>query len=317
MAKYVHGINGPLVGRLGNLVASSWRNIPYLKTRPQRKKPFTRNELANQGKFGGTSRWLSPLKDFLRAGFKGDDPRKWGFNGAKSYLHKHAMVRLVDQKVIDPSKVLISQGDLPLAEGFAMHFDHETGEITVRWDPKLPKGRKGGSAAAANDKLMLAVYSPEEADVWGEPYGASRRAGIERTEVHPDLVTTYHVYVAFVAADGSSRSDSLYLGAIEVGEERKGEEGKGEEEYLPEHERMEARRSLIQRSPVQPARAGNGSEKHRWQSSTSSTQAYRYTFTYSYASGHVGSVSEAPPADTAGKVHKNDRWFPKRPYLNT
>src|SRR5690606_31720649 len=137
MAKYLHGIHGPLAGRLGPLVASNWRGIPYLKTRPVRKKPFTPNELGNQRKFGSTTRWLSPLKDFLRAGFKGDNPRKWGFNGAKSYLHKHALVQLGNQKVIDPSKVLISQGDLPLAEGFDMHFDQETGEITDRKSTRL------------------------------------------------------------------------------------------------------------------------------------------------------------------------------------
>src|SRR5690554_659866 len=219
MAKYVHGINGPLTGSLDNLVASSWRGIPYLKTKPERKKDFTLNERMNQGNFGGTSQWLSPLKDHLRAGFKGDNPKKWGFNGAKSYLHAHALIEEGNSKYIDPSKVLISQGSLPLGEGFQMHFDQEAFELTVRWNPKTPKG-----GAASNDKLMLAVYDVEGGEVFGEVYGVSRKKGMERVELPSGLIATYHVYVAFVAADGSSRSDSLYLGSIRVGEEEEGEE---------------------------------------------------------------------------------------------
>ena len=217
MAKYVHGINGPLTGSLGNLVASSWRGIPYLKTKPERKKDFTSNERMNQGNFGGTSQWLSPLNDHLRAGFKGDNPKKWGFNGAKSYLHAHALIEEGNSKFIDPSKVLISQGSLPLGGGFQMHFDQEAFELTVRWDPALPKSRKGAIAAAGDDKLMLAVYDVAAGEVFGEPYGVSRRRGMDRVELPAGLVATYHVYVAFVAADGSSRSDSLYLGTLNVG----------------------------------------------------------------------------------------------------
>src|SRR5690606_15791091 len=157
MARYLHGINGPLVGRLGNLVASSWRGIPYLKTRPDRKKAFNQNELANQGSFGNSSQWLSPLTPFLRAGFKGDNPRMWGFNGAKSYLRARALITDGDRNVVDPSKVLISQGNLPLGKRCEMHFDKDSSEFTVRWEPTLPKARGGGSAAAWDDKLMFAV----------------------------------------------------------------------------------------------------------------------------------------------------------------
>src|SRR5690606_23524341 len=227
MARYVHGIHGPLVGSLGNLVASSWRGIPYLKSRPKRRKDFTPNERKNQGNFGMTTKWLRPLTEHLRAGFKGDNPRMWGFNGAKSYMHAHALIEEGGSKVIDPSKVLISQGDLPLGEGFQMDFDEEAFELTVRWNPQIPKG-----GAASNDKLMLAVYDVEGGEVFGEVYGVSRKKGRERVDLPSGLIATYHVYVAFVAADGSSRSDSLYLGSIRVGAEEEGEEEDLGEEFV-------------------------------------------------------------------------------------
>src|SRR5690606_22548664 len=105
--------------------------------------------------------------------------------------------------------------------GFEMDFDPETSEIIVRWNPRLPGARKGGSTAARDDKLMLAVYDVEDRQAYGEVYGASRKAGIEKVQVPAGLVATYHVYVAFVAADHSSRSDSLYLGTVSVGTKRK------------------------------------------------------------------------------------------------
>lgn len=307
MARYVHGINGPLVGRLGNLVASSWRGIPYLKTRPDRKKAFNQNELANQGSFGNSSQWLSPLTPFLRAGFKGEDPGKWGFNGAKSYLHAHAIIKDGGKKVIDPSSVLISQGNLPLGKGFDMHFDKDSWEIIVRWEPKVPKAKKGGSAAAWDDKLMFAVYDAEAGEAYGEVYGASRKVGADCVQVPPGVVATYHVYVAFVAGDGSSRSNSLYLGALSVDAD-----AEGEEEELPSDEMAEpsetesilasaslqdkggrrlvratspknepgGREPLSERTASKPAFSYQTQSSHtanqRWQYRTSTQQLYSY-----------------------------------------
>lgn len=216
MGKFTHEFNGAFSGLVGNLVGSSWRGQPYLKSRPVRKKEAGEAELANWNLFGGTSTWLSPLTIFFRAGFRGENRNFWGYQGAKSYLHAHAIVTEGGKKYIDPSKMMISQGDLPLAKGFEARYDADSSEICVSWDPALPASRKGGSCAAGHDRLMLAAYNVEKPDVFGEVYGASRKSGTMRVEV-PEEKATYHVYAAFIAADNSSRSDSLYLGAIEVG----------------------------------------------------------------------------------------------------
>jgi len=175
----------------------------------------------------------------------------WGFNGAKSYMHAHALIEEGGSKVIDPSKVLISQGHLPLGEGFEMHFDEEAFEVTVRWNPKTPNG-----GAASNDKLMLAVYDAEGGEVFGEVYGVSRKKGMERVELPSGLIATYHVYVAFVAADGSSRSDSLYLGAIRVGSQEEGEEEEPEEEQRTEPKLEEGKGISLSAKLVDPTNEG-------------------------------------------------------------
>src|SRR5690554_3115272 len=108
MGKFVNGINGPISGLVGNLVASSWRGKPYWKSRPVRKKKAGAVELAHRNSFGSTSKWLSPLTLYFRAGFKGVDPDLWAYQGAKSYLHAHALVSDGTTTVIDPSKMMIS-----------------------------------------------------------------------------------------------------------------------------------------------------------------------------------------------------------------
>lgn len=215
MGKFKHGINGAFTGLVGDLVSSSWRGKPYLKSRPVRKKKAGESELANRSSFGSASKWLSPLTDFFRAGFRGDNPDFWGFHGAKSYLHAHAIVLDGTKKVIDPSKMMISQGDLPLGKGFEMLFNPDTSEICISWDPNPPSSRRGARKAANDDKLMLAVYDVENGDVYGEVYGVSRKVGASHVEIPPETAS-YHVYAAFVAADSSSRSDSVYLGRVDV-----------------------------------------------------------------------------------------------------
>src|SRR5690606_16627080 len=173
----------------------------------------------------------------------------------------------------------ISQGDLPLGEGFEMDFDEEAFELTVRWNPKTPKG-----GAASNDKLMLAVYDVEGGEVFGEVYGVSRKEGMERVELPSGLIATYHVYVAFVAADGSSRSDSLYLGSIRVGEEEEGEEEDLGEEFVETSanrsvsQSADSKQPLSQRPPKKlepsPLDQHKHIASHRWQSTTSLRQSF-------------------------------------------
>ena len=79
MAKFPSGINGPFVGKLGNLVGSTWKGIPYVKTVNERTTPATDDEKSNRQKFALAQRWLRPLLDFVRQGFKGYSTTVEGF----------------------------------------------------------------------------------------------------------------------------------------------------------------------------------------------------------------------------------------------
>src|SRR5689334_5510673 len=117
MAKFEAGPMGMFSGKVGGVVDSTWKGIPYLKARNRhRTKHISDKEKANRERFRIAQEWLKPLLDFVRVGFKGYTPTVEGFVAAKSHLMKNAMEGLgADSKVI-PSKVLVSYGELPLSE---------------------------------------------------------------------------------------------------------------------------------------------------------------------------------------------------------
>src|SRR5690606_34337514 len=113
MGKYVSGINGAFTGKIGNTIGSSWRGIPYMKSRSHRTKPATEGEKINRFIFGMTQQWLKPLKEYLRIGFNNYTLTNQGVNAAKSFLYKNALIKDGFNSTIDPTLVKVSHGDLP------------------------------------------------------------------------------------------------------------------------------------------------------------------------------------------------------------
>jgi hypothetical protein len=72
MAILTKGIFGPISGKLGNLVFCICVNgTNYVRTRPNKtKKPPSMAQLAHRKKFGIASKFLHPLNDILKKGFK-------------------------------------------------------------------------------------------------------------------------------------------------------------------------------------------------------------------------------------------------------
>ena len=59
MAKYLHGIAGPISGKIGPVVGSSWRGIPYLKGKYRKRTGRVSDaEKANRNKFAIAASWL-------------------------------------------------------------------------------------------------------------------------------------------------------------------------------------------------------------------------------------------------------------------
>ncbi len=209
MATYTDGINGKFRGKVGTVIGSSWKGIPYMKSlHSKRTIPAHKDEQLNRNKFAMAHRWLQPVTDFVRAGYKGYTPTVEGFLAAKSYLLKNAFEGEGTDMVINPALMKVSYGDLPLPENITA-AKTAPNELQVSWDGSKKSGPH------ARDQIMVLAYDIENGKANFNIIGQFRYVGIDTLYISPAIPErTYHIYAAFVAADRSRQSTSVYLGTI-------------------------------------------------------------------------------------------------------
>lgn len=210
MGRFKHGVNGPFVGKVGDVIGSSRYGIPYMKG-PYKKRTtnISEKEKFNRIKFAATQAWLKPLTEYLRRGFKGYSATSEGFVSAKSYLHKNALRIENENIIIDPALALLSFGDLPITENAECSLT-EPGKITFTWNP----GKSG--IGYDKDQVMMVAYNIEAKEAYGIFIGQFRSAGQDILPIPKDLKngSLLHIYLAFVAADRNRQSNSMYLGVV-------------------------------------------------------------------------------------------------------
>ncbi|OQP65247.1 hypothetical protein A3860_16385 [Niastella vici] len=209
MATYYNGINGAFRGKVGTVIGSSRKGKPYMKSlHKKRTIPAHKMEQLNRNKFAMAHRWLQPVTDFVRAGYKGYTDTVEGFLAAKSYLLKNAFEGEGAEMKINPALMKVSYGDLPLPTNITT-VKTAPDELQVSWDACDQK------ADDAADQVMILAYDIDNGVAAYKITGQLRYAGIDNLFIPPaDPERTYHIYVAFVAADRSRQSMSVYLGTI-------------------------------------------------------------------------------------------------------
>ena len=211
MAKFNLGITGPFQGKVGTVIGASWKGIPYMRSLPcKRTSPPTAGELANRKKWALSQQWLKPVQDFVRIGFKGYSPKSEGFIAAKSYLLKNAITGEGETVAIDPARVKLSWGDLPLPRNLQM-TRLEGGLIQFTWDPMI-----SDEISHPGDQIMMLGYNLEKSAVIRNLYGGVRKNGSDELDLKNILKGPFHIYVAFVAHDRSRQSESVYMGTVEL-----------------------------------------------------------------------------------------------------
>jgi hypothetical protein len=210
MAKFINGINGPVQGTVGTVIGSSWKGIPYLKSKhKKRSTDISGKEEANRIKFADAHNWLKPLLSFVRTGFKGYSVNAEGFSGAKSYLLKNAMEESADGFTINPSLMKVSAGDLPMPATMSV-TKTEGNKLEFTWDITTENGGHG------RDQVMMLAYDIKKGKANYVTHGLFRSGGSDTLAVYGQTGDTYHLYAAFVADDRSRQSDSIYLGEIMI-----------------------------------------------------------------------------------------------------
>jgi hypothetical protein len=209
MGKIAQGILGGLSGKVGNIIGGSWKGIDYIRIKPSSvANPRTEGQVNQRNKFSATLEYLQPNKAFLKIGYKSFATKKTEFNAAMSYVLNNAIDGIAPNFTVDYSLALLSRGSLSTA--FNPTTDLTTaGQVSFDWDDNSAEGN-----ANATDKAMLLVYNPSKKESISILDGADRTVGSQVVTI-PNTYAgdTVELFIAFVSADGTQVSNSVYLGS--------------------------------------------------------------------------------------------------------
>jgi hypothetical protein len=209
MGKIAQGILGGLSGKVGNIVGGSWKGIDYIRIKPSSvANPRTEGQVNQRNKFTITLEYLQATKDFIKIGYKSFATKKTEFNAAMSYVLNNAVGGIAPNFTIDYSLALLSRG--PLSGVLNGTTDLATaGQVSFDWDDNSAEGN-----ASVTDKAMVLVYNPSKKESISILDGADRTVGSQVVTI-PNTYAgdTVELFMAFVSADGTQVSNSVYLGS--------------------------------------------------------------------------------------------------------
>ncbi|UAB82279.1 hypothetical protein INR76_05835 [Marixanthomonas sp. SCSIO 43207] len=209
MGKIPQGILGSLSGKVGSIIGGSWKGIDYIRIKPASvANPRTEGQVNQRNKFTITLEYLQATSDFIKVGYKAFAVKKTEFNAAMSYVLNNAVGGIAPNFTIDYSLALLSRGSLSSVLNGSTDLA-TSGQVTFDWDDNSAEGN-----ANATDKAMVLVYNPSKKESVSILDGADRTVGSQVITI-PNTYAgdTVELFMAFVSADGSQVSNSVYLGS--------------------------------------------------------------------------------------------------------
>ncbi len=214
-----NSIQGPFLGKVGNLVGCRWKDTYYVRTRPAKvNHPNTEAQMAQRMRFVKTQNYIKPLKEFLRIGYGAFTADKSAYNAAMSFNIKNALTGTYPNIEVNPSLFLVSRGRLPGAtRAIVKLVSNDT--IKFFWntaDIALP--------AKPNDKVLLVVRSLDSRDADYKLDAARRIDGGASLVLSPGFMgkqlACYLVFVQQKVLLGNysedAISDSIFCGTLNI-----------------------------------------------------------------------------------------------------
>jgi len=210
MARIDKGILGPVSGSVGTIVGANWKGIDYIRSKSSGKRSSTVEQIDQQLKFSVAINFVSTMTNLLRQTFNAYADKKSESNAALSYTLLNAITGTSPDYAIDFSKALVSRGALsnvtaPAATvtGKVLHFT---------WTDNTGLGD-----AAATDQAVLVAYC-KNFNTTTFTIGAAVRSDKAATlDVANYSGFPAEVWIAFMKADGSASSNSIFIGEITIG----------------------------------------------------------------------------------------------------
>lgn len=212
MGKINQGILGGVSGQVGNVIGGTWKGIDYLRIKPSSvANPKTPDQVDQRTKFVTVLRFLQPMTEFLKTGFKKYASGMTQFNSAMSYNLKNAITGTYPNYSIDYPNALVSRGNLAGGENGAAASTNPA-EVDVSWDDN-----SGSGGAQATDKALIVILNQTKGEAVYTTAGAARSATAETLNVPSNFTgDDVEVFLGFISEDGTKVSNSSYLGSVTV-----------------------------------------------------------------------------------------------------
>lgn len=206
MAKFENGILGKLSGKLGNVVLSSWKGIPYIRSMPAENTSNTPAQQKQRTKFSLVVAFVNSIHPVINAGFKYNTEQMTEMNSATSYLMKRSIK--MDEKGLPRLHfpwVMVARGMLGEPLNAAAERTAESIKFTWTFDEAQP-------AARADDKIIVLAYIPAFEQAYERLSEVTSHSLCRPVPGAGDQ--PLELYLAFAAADGNDACDSVYLGTV-------------------------------------------------------------------------------------------------------
>lgn len=219
MATIKKGILGGVSGKVGNVVGGTWKGIDYLRTMADVvNNPNTELQATQRSKFAAVAKFLQPITEVIRIGFKGYAVKMTAFNAAFSYNYHNALTGTFPDFAIDYPNALVSRGSLPATLNAAC-ASAAAGKVQLTWDTAATAG-----AATANDSVVVVICNPVRQEAVYQLDAATRADGSVEVIVPASYSgNAVHCYIAFMSFSSllgsqakSGVSNSVYAGSVTV-----------------------------------------------------------------------------------------------------
>jgi len=211
MGKYGRGAFGRFIGKIGNLVGSTWKNVDYMRMKPDKKRTsFSDAQLVQQLKFKTAVDFLRTFTRLTNQTFMSVNDKMTGYNRALQYVLKNAITGTNPNYTINYSMVLISQGDLP--EEPDAKAVAAPNAVTFTWTYST----SGAGLSKPTDKAILLVYCEALKRSVFTLNGADRSAGTATLNVPNFKGQVVETWIGFISADGKEIATSLYTGQVTI-----------------------------------------------------------------------------------------------------
>jgi hypothetical protein len=209
MGRLLHGPNGPITGKVGNIVSYILNGQNLTRIQPKRKKKKLKQlSVVRQAtclKIRLVNEFFLPIKGLLKVGFSiaADGTTQNYHNLATSYYMKNVIPGTMPDFAIDYAKALISVGDLPMPAAYAIEsFDNE---LRFSWSYDAIQYEKDKS-----DQAMILIYFPDTATAISIYYGEQRQKS-EQTVLllSSQKKERMEIYLSFISADRKGVATSV------------------------------------------------------------------------------------------------------------